>query len=186
MTDVTLHLRLRAATATAHEALERDLDWQARVGTLPGYRSLLARLHGFHTTWEPAIGAALDDGAFFDPRRRVAALAQDLAFLGLSPEGIDGLPHALPIPLDGPAAAMGALYVLEGSTLGGRVIGRHIAAAHGLTDGGLAYYSGHGPRTGAMWSSFRARLDAFDGEAVAVVAAANATFDAMRMWLTRA
>ncbi len=48
----------------------------------------------------------------------------------------------------------------------------------------------HGDDTYAadLWfaDGFRARLDAFDGEAVAVVAAANATFDAMRIWLTGA
>lgn len=184
MSDTTLHLRLRAATASAHEALERDLGWEARVSTLAGYRDLLGRLHGFHATWEPAIGAALDDGAFFDARRRVAALGDDLAFLGLTEADIGGLPQARPILLADPASAMGALYVLEGSTLGGRVIGRHIAAAHGLGGEGLAYYSGHGPRTGAMWSAFRARLDTFDGEGESVVAAANETFDAMRLWLT--
>jgi heme oxygenase len=37
-----------------------------------------------------------------------------------------------------------------------------------------------------MWSAFRARLDAFDGEGETVVAAANATFDAMRLWLNPA
>lgn len=78
---------------------------------------------------------------------------------------------------------MGALYVLEGSTLGGRMIGRHITATHGLTGEGLAYYSGHGPRTGSMWLAFRARLDTFDGDAAQVVSAANGTFDAMRAWL---
>ena len=184
MSDTTLHLRLRAATASAHEALERDLGWEARVATLSGYRDLLGRLHGFHAAWEPAIGAALDDAAFFDARRRLAPLGDDLAFLGLSGSEIAALPLARPIGLADPASAMGALYVLEGSTLGGRVIGRHIAAAHGLSGEGLAYYSGHGPRTGAMWSAFRARLDAFDGEGEAVVAAANETFDAMRLWLT--
>ena len=181
-----LHLRLRTATAPAHTALERDLDWVARVATVEGYRGLLARLHGFHRAWEPAIGAALDDGSFFETRCRVPALARDLAFLGLSSAGIDGLPRALPIPLPGPAAAMGALYVLEGSTLGGRMIGRHITATHGLTGDGLAYYSGHGTRTGAMWSAFRTRLDTFDGQAAEVVAAANGTFDAMRAWLAPA
>jgi heme oxygenase (biliverdin-IX-beta and delta-forming) len=186
MSDPTLHLRLRAATAPAHEALERELDWQARVATLPGYRGLLARLHGFHATWEPAIGAALGDGDFFDPRRRMAALRDDLAFLGLPEAEIGNLPRAQPLTLAGPAAAMGALYVLEGSTLGGRVIGRHIGAVHGLSGEGLAYYSGHGPRTGALWAAFRARLDTFGGEGEAVMSAANGTFDAMRVWLTTA
>lgn len=186
MSEATLHLRLRAATAPAHEALERDLDWKARVASLVGYRDLLARLHGFHSAWEPAIGAALADGAFFEPRRRLGALRQDLAFLGLSAERIDGLARARPIALDRAAAAMGALYVLEGSTLGGRVIGRHIAATHGLTGEGLAYYSGHGARTGAMWMAFRDRLDSYGADGEAVVMAANETFDAMRVWLTAA
>lgn len=184
MSHANLHLRLREATASAHAALERELDWEARVATMAGYRGLLARLHGFHSAWEPAIGASLADGAFFDPRCRLEALGRDLAFLGLSPESIGELPRSHPIALPGPAAAMGALYVLEGSTLGGRVIGRHIAATHGFTGDGLAYYSGHGARTGAMWSAFRTRLDTFDGEGEAVVAAANDTFDAMRRWLT--
>lgn len=185
MSDSNLHLRLRAATAPAHEALERDLDWQARVSSLAGYRGLLARLRGFHAAWEPVIGTALSDGAFFDPRRRLDALDRDLAFLGLSAEDIAGLDRARSLSLDGPATAMGALYVLEGSTLGGRVIGRHIGATHGLTGEGLAYYSGHGARTGAMWAAFRARLDGYEEESEAVVAAANGTFDAMRVWLSR-
>jgi len=183
MPEEALHQRLRSATATAHAALERDLDWVARVATREGYRGLLARLHGFHVTWEPAIGAALADGDFFDLRCRVPALAQDLTYLGLSSTGIEDLPQARPIPLPSPAAAMGALYVLEGSTLGGRVIGRHITATHGLTGPGLAYYSGHGARTGAMWLAFRTRLDTFEGDAAQVVSAANGTFDAMRDWL---
>ncbi|MCJ2014835.1 biliverdin-producing heme oxygenase [Methylobacterium sp. J-076] len=183
MSAGALHLRLRAATASAHAALEEELGWEARVATLDGYRGLLARLHGFHAAWEPAIGAALGDGAFFDSRRRVGALDRDLGFLGLSAQDIAGLPRARPIALGGAAEAMGALYVLEGSTLGGRVIGRHIMATHGLAGDGLAYYSGHAAGTGAMWSAFRTRLEAFDGDGDAVVAAANATFDAMRMWL---
>ncbi len=175
-----VHARLRAATASAHGRLERDLDWEARVASLDGYRGLLARLRGFHATYEPAIGAALDEAAFFEPRRRLAKLDADLTYLGLGPTG------ALPAPsaprLAGPDAALGALYVLEGSTLGGRVIGRRIAALHGFETDGLAYYRAHGPATGAMWSAFRARLEAA-GDAGALAEAAVATFAAMRAWL---
>ena len=152
----SLHARLREATAAAHEALERDLDWEARVATLPGYRDLLVRLRGFHAAYEPAIAAALADAPFFDPRRRLPALDADL-------DALDGAaPDALPAPaapwLDGPGAALGALYVLEGSTLGGAVIGRHVARLHG--EGvPLAYYAGRGRATGPLWRLFRERLD---------------------------
>ncbi len=175
-----LHGRLRAATAAAHESLERDLGWEARVASLPGYRGLLARLRGFHAAYEPAIGTGLGDEAFFGPRRRLAKLDADLAHLGL------GTVSALPAPpaprFHHPDMALGALYVLEGSTLGGRVIGRRIAALHGLETDGLAYYRAHGPATGAMWTAFRARLETAQ-DAAALTGAAVATFTAMRDWL---
>lgn len=181
-----LHARLRAATGPSHVALEDALDWRARVATRAGYATLLARLHGFHAAWEPAIGRALADDAFFDPRRRLASLDADLRHLGLPAATIAALPRPDTVRLAGPAAAMGALYVLEGSTLGGRVIGRHIAALHGFDGGGLAYYRAHGPRTGAMWAAFRGRLDGSSGDVAAEEAALDSAiiaFDAMRVWL---
>jgi len=178
-----LHQRLREATAEAHAALERDLVWEARVATLAGYRSLLARLRGFHAAFEPAIGAGLADEAFFGPRRRLAKLDADLAHLGLEATAIEALPAPAPGRLAGPEAAMGALYVLEGSTLGGQVIGRKVEGLHGLrAETGCAYYRAHGRAAGAMWQAFRARLETVPDEEAAL-AAGVATFEAMRDWL---
>ncbi|MDP4001870.1 biliverdin-producing heme oxygenase [Methylobacterium sp. NEAU K] len=179
----SLRARLRAATGPAHRALEDSLDWRARVATLAGYRDLLARLHGFHAAWEPAIGMELADEPFLGPRRRLALLAADLGHLGLSPTGIGALPGPGPVRLPGAGAAMGALYVLEGSTLGGQVIGRHITSLHGFSGDGLGYYRAHGPRTGAMWSIFLERLERFSDDHTAVTAGAVATFAALRVWL---
>ncbi len=84
------------------------------------------------------------------------------------------------------AAAFGALYVLEGSTLGGQVIAKHIGRQLGLTaERGCRYYAAHGRETGAMWKAFRLRLaeEATRDEADAIVISATATFDAMRHWL---
>lgn len=177
-----LHARLRAATAGAHQALERDLDWEARTATLQGYRDLLARMRGFHAGFEPAIGRALDDEDFFAPRRRLEALDADLASLGLDAEAIAGLPAVTSIALTSPACAYGALYVLEGSTLGGQVIGRSIAERHGPeAEAACRYYRGHGRATGRMWNAFRARLDGLEGDEA--LETGIATFDALRVWL---
>lgn len=193
MDGTGLHLRLRIATGPAHQALEDSLDWRMRVSTLPGYRALLERLYGFHAAWEPAIGAALADEPFLAPRRRLSRLAADLDHLGLAPGALAALPRpgrpggaGGPI-LEGPAAATGALYVLEGSTLGGKVIGRHIAALHGFSEAGLAYYRAHGAAAGSMWAAFRARLESFADDPAAEAAltgAAVTTFAAMRAWLS--
>ncbi|WP_232630995.1 biliverdin-producing heme oxygenase [Methylobacterium sp. Leaf118] len=182
----TLHTRLRAATAEAHAALERDLDWQERVATLPAYAGLLARLRGFHAAYEPAIALGLADAAFFEPRRRLAALDADLVALGLDADRCGALP-APPAPaLAGEGAALGALYVLEGSTLGGLLIGRHVGGLHG--DGvPLAYYAGRGRAAGPMWRTFRERLDGLTAaQEPAALGAGIATFEAMRDWLTQA
>ncbi|WCS23388.1 biliverdin-producing heme oxygenase [Methylobacterium sp. NMS14P] len=181
-----LHARLRAATDPAHRALEVSLDWQARVATLGGYRDLLGRLYGFHAVWEAAIGSGLADEPFLAPRRRLALLAADLGHLGLHPGAVAALPGPAAPVFHGPAAATGALYVLEGSTLGGQLIGRHIAGLHGFSGAGLAYYRAHGPAAGAMWAAFRTRLDAFGDDPAAEAAltgAAVSTFAAMRAWL---
>lgn len=187
MEHASLHARLRAATDPAHRALEAGLDWRARVATMPGYRGLLGRLYGFHAVWEPAIATALADESFLAPRRRLAQLAADLGHLGVGPGDVAAFPRPDAPILAGPAAATGALYVLEGSTLGGQLIGRHIAGLHGFGETGLTYYRAHGPRTGAMWSAFRAHLETFadDPAAEAILTeAAVTTFAAMRTWLS--
>lgn len=182
----SLHLRLRAATAEAHAALERDLDWQERVATLPGYRVLLARLRGFHAAYEPAIAEGLADAPFFEPRRRLDALDADLSALGLDAAARAALPVPAAPAFAGEGAAMGALYVLEGSTLGGIVIGRHVGGLHGEA-APLAYYAGRGREAGPLWRTFRERLDGLDpAQETAAFAAGVATFEAMREWLTTA
>ncbi len=189
MTDtgvIDIHARLRAETREAHEAIERDLAWETRVSTREGYRGLLARFWGFHAAWEPALAEALADDAFFTPRRRLDRLTEDLRHLGLDDATIQALPRPSALPPRGRAEAFGSLYVLEGSTLGGQVIARHIVRQFGLCgDEGCRYYRGYGRDTGAMWKAFRLRLaeEAELSEPDVIVASANRTFDAMRLWL---
>ena len=54
---------------------------------------------------------------------------------------------------------MGALYVTEGSTLGGQLISRHLAQRFGWKNGeGHRFFSCYGAETGRMWASFREEL----------------------------
>ena len=47
------------------------------------------------------------------------------------------------------ATLLGAMYVMEGSTLGGQLIARHVELVLGLTAGqGNAHFRGHNERTG--------------------------------------
>ena len=59
--------------------------------------------------------------------------------------------------------ALGMLYVLEGSTLGGRIISKHILKTLGYDfHTGAAYFNGYGDQTGAYWKNFLAVLVAHE------------------------
>jgi heme oxygenase (biliverdin-IX-beta and delta-forming) len=177
---------LRVATRAAHDRLEDTLALTAPGLTRARYQAVLARFLGFWAEWEPSVAAALADDAFFAPRRRAGLLARDLAALGLGAEAIAALPRCAPPALPDRAAALGSLYVLEGSTLGGRVLVRHFAATLGLAadEPGCLYFSGHGAETGAMWAACRARLAAAPPEwSGGMVAAALDTFAVLTGWL---
>ncbi len=181
---VLAHLRL--ATRAAHDRLEGGTGLTDESLDLAAYRNQLQRFHGFWRGWQPLVAARLQDDAFLAPRRRLHLLADDLAALGLSQAAIDALPIC-PMPaLADAAAAIGSLYVMEGSTLGGRVILGHLERRFGLTGLGCSYFTGYGSATGAMWRSFLARLDLCPmAQAHRIAAGATATFDQVGWWLRR-
>jgi len=143
------------------------------LGNRKVYAATLARLYVFYSRWESAtqhcemLREVVPDLA---NRRRVSLLERDIRSLGGKPprsplSGFD----VLTLP-----QALGALYVLEGSTLGGQVISRAVAPTLGTNS--LAFFTGHGSRTAALWSSFVAALDQYDGDADAVIAGADDCF----------
>ena len=181
-----LHM-LRTGTAAEHDAVERGLDLLD-----PGLDRLrlvevLGRLHGFWRAAEAGLDVwaaehAADAAAVTWPRRRRAALfAADLSVLGAAP------PRPVPeLPaLPGTGAALGRMYVLEGSTMGGRFIDRHLGTLPDLAGTRLRAFSPYGAETGAMWHGFRQAVRAHvadGGEPAAVVSAARGTFRALVAW----
>jgi heme oxygenase len=177
---------LRTATGRQHEQVEAALDLLHADLSRERLVAVLAVLHGF---WR-AAEAGLDDWAAREPadaaaldwprRRRAALYAADLDTLGAAdaaPRGPD-----LPRPA-GTDEALGRLYVLEGSTLGGTFIDRHLATLPHLVRGGrLRAFTPYGEDTGSMWHTFRrfTRAHVADGgDAGRVVASAGATFRAL-------
>lgn len=113
---------LRAATAEDHERVDR-LFSGFDLSNLDGYRLFLTAQAAAHVPVEAALDAAGVEALMPDwpARKRSHLLEGDLAELGA----------ALPAPVEAPhlpdaAAMMGALYVLEGSRLGGAVLKRSL------------------------------------------------------------
>lgn len=86
-----------------------------------------------------------------------------------------------------PGFAFGVLYVLEGSTLGGRVILKNINKVLGHdAENGAAFFNGHGALTGPQWKSFVEQLIGFEAQYKAeaeIIKGANYTFEAIRQYL---
>lgn len=194
----TLPERLRVETRDLHEKIERN-RWFSRLTapdlTLGDYRAITARLFGHHAQAEAALiaRASLLPASLDLTKRlkRTALLAADLLALGLSQAAIDALPRHAPFALDRPEDAWGLLYVLEGSTLGGQLIARHVGSVLGLDPAsGASALVPHGTETGVLWRAFRERLTeaGLAGEACgdALVAAARAAFTELDDWVAAA
>lgn len=180
--DPSLLTRLRQASAAQHQAIEALLRLDGEIA-MPHYRAVLSGFAAFLQAWEPAVRAALpaDMQGWFDARSRLAFLRQDLQALGIEEPAADaGMADAL--GLDTAAAALGSMYVLEGSALGGQLITKTVARTLGLSpQAGAAYFHGWGERTGANWREFRQVLEQRvpQAEHPAAAQAAVRTFEAL-------
>lgn len=180
---------LRQGTAACHRALEARLPFFDEHFDHRAYQRLLEAYYGFHAPLEQALAGHLPALA---PQRRAKApaLINDLQNLGLSARQIDALPLCQALPrITGDAQALGVMYVLEGSTLGGQVLKRAMAErlAIGTANGG-AFLDVYGPETGALWRSFLRFLEhaaLSPAEQEHAVQAAIDTFARFERWLDR-
>ncbi|MCC2654941.1 MAG: heme oxygenase-like protein [Panacagrimonas sp.] len=179
--------RLRAETALAHRDLEARIDLVDESLDVPRYVQLLRNFRSAVAAYEAVAGPALPMAlrGMFEARRKTALLDADLLHFGTVAPSPDLADIGRVIGHDA-HAAIGAMYVFEGSTLGGAVVARHLEHQLGLcTLQGRRYFTPYPGRTGAMWREFKECVDdlACDDPAAcdAIVAAAGATF----AWLAR-
>lgn len=149
------HERLRAATRDAHRHLEDELDSIEQLASIEGRRRLAPRYLSLQLYADALLERWPVEGSGSDApdRRRADRIRADLRALGVAPTA-----PPEPPPVSTAAQALGFLYVVEGSTLGGRLILREIAA-RGADLTGLAFLDPYGARTGAAWRGFLDLLD---------------------------
>jgi len=183
--------RLRDGTHEAHVRLNRHpmLKGITRPDyPLDLYRVVLVAYFHFYRALEEAIdrSPALSGLRFsYDNRRKLQWLAEDLRFFGIDPDD-PGLRPAAPVtilPLTHPAQLLGALYTIEGSSLGGEVISCHLALHLGITpDRGGRFFHGYGDRIAALWKEFEAFIGLAlpdEGSSGIAVLSARTTFESL-------
>lgn len=109
---------LRRATAADHDMVD-SLFGGFSLDRASDYRRFLVA----HARALPAVESALvdmTDAAWPAWRSRISSLAADLSGLG------EAMPQPLPFALAGEGEGWGALYVIEGSRLGGQILARTV------------------------------------------------------------
>jgi len=152
--------RLKEATAAAHQRIDARIMAANPFASRERYALFLKVQHAFHRDvsklyHQPELQSTFDG---LPGRARLAAVAQDLADLGLPVPEEGEAAHQIG-KLDAPSAA-GWLYVAEGSNLGAAFL---LKAANRLglnEDFGARHLAAAPEGRGMSWRKFTAALDA--------------------------
>lgn len=175
---------LKFQTRHQHTALER-------INSLPETRDLyvvlLERFYGYVAPWETLLEQRLPaDDPLRAGRAKTGWLEADLAFFGRDADRLAELPRCEDLPEAGSRAELlGACYVIEGSTLGGQFIVRHLREKLGVAPGeGDRYFSSYGPDVSLRWRQFREELMRHSSPEndPKIIASAQRTFDKLACW----
>jgi len=155
-TDVARDIMARLKRETAPLHAELDAMVAPMLAKRSRYRTLLAGLRDAYGDIERELAthaAQLERAAYLLPgRTKLHWLEEDLTALGGSEPSATQTSFALADS----SAAFGAIYVVEGATLGGQVIARQVIPSLALSpDRGCRFFTGYGVETGARWRETR-------------------------------
>lgn len=182
---------LKEETQQNHVDLEKKIVPRIKaIQSEQDYITLLKLFYSYFGALETLVQSVLNTSLLPDStsRRKSEAILNDICALGGDTPNLAGVAD-LP-EISDHAAALGAMYVMEGSTLGGQIISKMIAKAlPGKTDDALSFYKGYGENTMPMWIAFK---NAMNEHAVTadiqkkVINAANETFLKFSQWVDKA
>jgi heme oxygenase len=181
-----LAAQLKERTREEHALLERKmLDRISSIAKASDYVDLLSLLYGYYAAVESQLTKYFQDPSRADLLRRQKAcrILEDMTIFA---PGHQRPALCVKLPeVNSFYNALGVLYVLEGSTLGGRIIARLISRKLGV-DSGLNFFLSYGNDVDKMWASFKLILqEPFTPEQKAeVVAGALQTFRTFNYWLS--
>lgn len=177
---------LKVSCKKAHVATEKTLIEKLKsISSLEHYTNILAIFYGYFAPTEEAILKQITPAILPDvlSRKRSLFIISDLQKLKYTTP----LKVSKELPgISNYAQAAGAMYVLEGSTLGGQHIARMLEAKPVLQEhkDAMSFFKGYGNENMSMWQSFKDCLDnSINNEDVeTVVQSAIETFELLDKW----
>jgi heme oxygenase len=183
--------KIKEQTQANHTSLENSpflRPISQKSLTLAQYIAILKKFYGFFYPLELQLArfpieAYLPD---FSQRRKADRLGDDLQHL--QPYQASDLPLCNDLPETHTLEqAFGCLYVMEGSTLGGKMIYKTVNDTLGLDHAnGISFFYGYGDDTGLKWKAFQHSLETVSSLATTkderMIEAANHTFNKLKKW----
>ena len=184
---------LRSRTAHQHSLLEQNaasknlLDSKVIAADYAVYLSILyGFVKGFENIVFPLIKHNIAD---IDERRKTHLLVADLNMLGIDATGIAVIPDQFfEEAYHSNATALGGMYVLEGSVLGGAFIYKHLQTTLGMDAiaDKATYFTVYGSETGSRWKVFlQSFCLASSGIEDEVIESASQTFSILHHWFDK-
>lgn len=157
---------LKTKTAESHKKLEElpvSMSIMSPDMKIEEYAKYLNLMHDVHQDTEetifPLFAGLIED---LEQRRKKQLIEADLSFLNYDLTSSEKVfkTDKISVPF-----ALGILYVVEGSTLGGRFILKNVSKVSQLSgDKGVSYFNGYGEKTGSFWKSFLGFLSEYEQE----------------------
>ncbi|MVN92040.1 biliverdin-producing heme oxygenase [Mucilaginibacter aquatilis] len=179
--------KLKTETLSNHQQLEKKLVAQMKaIRSESDYAALLQLFYTYFGALEKRIDQYITPAILADyaDRRKTEALAKDISDLGAEPSSL--APETALPPINNQLEAYGALYVIEGSTLGGKIISKMMAQQLALENNkGLSFFTGYADKSNEMWDKFKESLNLQPKSSVeeqTVIDSANETFLKFKQW----
>ncbi|MFD2896709.1 biliverdin-producing heme oxygenase [Sphingobacterium arenae] len=172
-----LNQNIKENTKEAHQTLEGVVVRQLKaVRSEADYADVLKNFYVYFQAVEKAIAPYITREVLPDytERRNSSYIKSDIEELG---GNVNNLPAATAPTVSNALEALSALYVLEGSIMGGPYIVQMLHK-YGVTKG-TSFFSGYGEDTGKMWGAFVAVLNKYGEnpeQQKRAIAVANETF----------
>lgn len=177
---------LKEETKTFHSSVEKVLIKEIKqLSSIEEYLNLLVKLYNFYYSIEDRIQELIDETILADIRHRkhIPQLELDLNFSN-SKFTIHENPFCKKI--HSTSYALGVLYVMEGSTLGGQIISGMLKKQLAIHNEPIFnYFSSYKEETNRMWTNFKHNLENASHKVnqTELLNGAKDTFIALENWL---
>ncbi|RZK76910.1 MAG: heme oxygenase [Pedobacter sp.] len=172
-----LSINIKEQTKAGHLELEKTVVKELKaIRSDADYAAFLKKFYTYFSQVEQVISPYITEQLLPDyaDRRNSSYLKNDIEALGGT---VNDIPKVAVPDVENTLQALGALYVMEGSIMGGRIIVQMLEKG-GITKG-VSFFSGYGAATGERWSLFTDVMNAQaknDFDEKLAIDAANQTF----------